>query len=230
MELFLDTANVDHIAEINRWGVLGGVTTNPTLAGREGAGRGGATAGGAREFVGLLKEICAEVDGPVSAEVVATDTEGMLQEARELSAIADNVVVKVPLIPHGLAATRQLAREQISTNVTLCFSPAQAILAAEAGATYVSPFLGRLDDIGRDGISLLADICEIFRVQGYATNVLAASLRSPQHVVQAALAGADAATMPYAVFRQLVTHPLTDAGLERFLADWSAYQEALERT
>ncbi|HEX2026661.1 MAG TPA: fructose-6-phosphate aldolase [Nitriliruptorales bacterium] len=228
MELFLDTANVDQIAEINRWGVLGGVTTNPTLAGREGAGRG--AAGGTREFVGLLKEICAEVDGPVSAEVVATDTEGMLREARELSAIADNIVVKVPLIADGLAATRQLAREQISTNVTLCFSPAQAILAAEAGATYVSPFLGRLDDIGRDGIGLLADICEIFRVQGYATNVLAASLRSPQHVVQAAMAGADAATMTYAVFRKLVTHPLTDKGLERFLADWSAYQEALQRT
>jgi transaldolase len=216
MELFLDTANIEHIAEINRWGVLAGVTTNPTLAGKE-----------ARDFPGVIKEICAEVDGPVSAEVVATDTDGMLREARELAALAPNVVVKVPLIPDGLAATKQLAREQIDTNVTLCFSPAQAMLAAQAGAAYVSPFLGRIDDIASDGIALLAEICEIFRVQRYDTKVLAASLRSPQHVVQAALAGADVATMPYRTFTQLVKHPLTDAGLERFLADWSAYQEAL---
>jgi transaldolase len=216
MELFLDTANIDEIAEINRWGVLDGVTTNPTLAGKE-----------KKEFVGLIKEICAEVAGPVSAEVVATETDGMVREGRELAAIAPNVVVKVPLTADGLAATKRLAGEGIATNVTLCFSPSQAILAAKAGATYVSPFLGRLDDISKDGLSLLADICEIFRVQGYETKVLAASLRSPQHVVEAARIGADVATIPYATFRQLVKHPLTDAGLDRFLADWSAYQKAL---
>lgn len=218
MELFLDTANLDEIAEINRWGVLGGVTTNPTLAGREG-----------RDFVSQIKSICAEVDGPVSAEVVATDVDGMVREGRELAAIAENVVVKVPLTPEGLAATTRFAREQIRTNVTLCFSPAQAILAAKAGATYVSPFLGRLDDISSGGTALLETICSVFRVQGYGTQVLAASLRSPEHVVDAALAGADVATMPYSVFTQLVRHPLTDAGLERFLADWAAYQEALHQ-
>lgn len=216
MDLFLDTANVEQIAEINRWGVLAGVTTNPTLAGKEGKG-----------FVSMIKEICAEVPGPVSAEVVATDTEGMLTEGRELAAIADNVVVKVPLTPDGLAATRQLDLEGIATNVTLCFSPTQAILAAQAGATYVSPFLGRLDDIANDGIALLTEICEIFSIQGYETKVLAASLRHPQHVVQAALAGADVATLPYATFIKMVKHPLTDSGLERFLADWDAYQEEL---
>lgn len=216
MELFLDTANIDQIAEINRWGVLDGVTTNPTLAGREG-----------RDFVGLIKEICAEVDGPVSAEVVSTETDGMLREGRELAEIAPNVVVKVPLTPDGLAATKTLSREQIATNVTLCFSAGQALLAAKAGATYVSPFLGRLDDIASDGISMLAEICEVFRMQGYETKILAASLRSPQHVVQAAMLGADVATVPFDTFRQLVKHPLTDAGLDRFLADWSAYQEAL---
>lgn len=216
MQLFLDTANVAEITEINRWGVLDGVTTNPTLAAKEG-----------RDFFGLLKDICAEVDGPVSAEVVATDTQGMLDEAHELAPIADNIVVKVPLTPDGLAATRQLSREQIAINVTLCFSASQAILAAKAGATYVSPFLGRLDDISSGGVGVLADICEVFRVQGYRTEVLAASLRSPQHVVEAARVGAHIATMPYATFAKLVTHPLTDAGLERFLADWAAYQDAL---
>lgn len=217
MQLFLDTADIDEIAEINRWGVLDGVTTNPTLAGKVG-----------RDFVSVIKEICAEVDGPVSAEVVSTDTDGMVSEGRELATIAPNVVVKVPLTPDGLAATARLSREQIATNVTLCFSPTQAILAAKAGATYVSPFLGRLDDISSDGMALLETICGIFRVQGYATKVLAASLRHPQHIIDSALAGADVATMPYAVFKQMVKHPLTDAGLDRFLADWSAYQEALQ--
>lgn len=218
MELFLDTANIDQIAEINRWGVLDGVTTNPTLAGKEG-----------KDFTGLIKEICAEVAGPVSAEVVATDTDGMVREGRELAGIAENVVVKVPLTPDGLAATKVLSSEQIDTNVTLCFSSTQAILAAKAGATYVSPFLGRLDDISSDGVALLGELCEIFRVQGYGTKVLAASLRSPQHVVQAALVGADVATMPYETFRRIVKHPLTEAGLDRFLADWDAYQEALRK-
>ena len=213
MKLFLDTANIDEIAEINRWGVLDGVTTNPTLAALE-----------KKDFASLIKEICAEVDGPVSAEVVSTTTDEMLVEARQLAAIAPNVVVKVPLIAEGLAAVRQLSREEIPTNVTLCFSSAQAILAAKAGATYVSPFLGRLDDISNDGVALLEEMCEIFRIQGYATQILAASLRSPQHVVQAALAGADVATIPHKVFTQIVRHPLTDLGLERFLADWASYQ------
>jgi transaldolase len=215
LKLFLDTANLDEITEINRWGVLDGVTTNPTLAAKEG-----------KDFTEMIAAICAEVDGDVSAEVVSTDTEGMLAEAKELAQIADNVVIKLPLIPAGLAACKELTGQGIRTNVTLCFSPTQAILAAKAGATYVSPFLGRVDDISNDGIALLTEICEIFRVQGYGTEVLAASLRGPQHVAQAALAGADIATMPAGVFRQMVKHPLTDIGLERFLADWDAYQQA----
>lgn len=216
MKLFLDTANIDDIARINRWGVLDGVTTNPTLAGKEG-----------KDFASMIKEICAEVDGPVSAEVVSTVADEMVEEGRRLAGIADNVVVKIPLIPEGLAAVARLAEEGIPTNVTLCFSPTQAILAARAGATFVSPFLGRVDDIARDGMALLAEIVDIYRIQGYGTEVLAASLRSPQHVAQAARAGADAATLPVKVFEQMVTHPLTDAGLDRFLADWAAYQDAL---
>jgi transaldolase len=216
VKLFLDTANIDEIAEINRWGVLDGVTTNPTLAMREG-----------RDFKQMIADICAAVDGDVSAEVVSTETDAMVTEGRDLAKIADNVVVKIPLIPTGLGAVAQLASEGIRTNVTLCFSPTQAILAARAGASYVSPFLGRVDDIANDGINLLAEICEIFRIQGYQTEVLAASLRHPQHVVQSALAGADIATMPAKVFRQMVKHPLTDAGLEAFTADWDAYLEAM---
>ena len=216
MKLFLDTANIDEIAEINRWGVLDGVTTNPSLAAKEGI-----------DFASMIKDICAEVAGDVSAEVVSTDRDGMLREARELAAIADNVVVKLPLIPEGLAACSQLSKDGVRTNVTLCFSPTQAILAAKAGATYVSPFLGRVDDLANDGISLLSEICEIFRVQGYDTEVLAASLRGPQHVAQAALVGADIATLPAQVFRQMVKHPLTDSGLERFLADWQSYTDGL---
>jgi transaldolase len=215
VKLFLDTANIEDIARINRWGVLDGVTTNPSLAAKEG-----------KDFASMIKEICAEVDGPVSAEVVSMSMDEMVEEGRKLAAIADNVVVKVPLIPEGLGATRRLADEGIKTNVTLCFSSTQAILAARAGATYVSPFLGRVDDIANDGIALLAEICEIFRIQGYETEVLAASLRSPQHVAQAAMAGADIATLPAKVFHQMVKHPLTDLGLERFLADWADYQAA----
>lgn len=217
MKLFLDTANIDDIARINRWGVLAGVTTNPTLAGKEG-----------KDFASMIKEICAEVDGPVSAEAVSLTADEIVEEGRQLAAIADNVVVKVPLIPEGLAAVTRLAAEGIRTNVTLCFSAPQAILAAHAGATFVSPFLGRLDDIASDGIALLDEICQIFSVQGYQTEVLAASLRSPQHVAQAASAGADIATLPVKVFEQMVSHPLTDAGLDRFLADWAAYQDSLK--
>lgn len=216
VKLYLDTANISEIAEINAWGVLDGVTTNPSLAAKEG-----------KDFSSMIKEITSEVDGPVSAEVVSTETEAMVKEGRELAAIAPNVVVKIPLIPEGLGAVAQLSSEGIDTNVTLCFSPTQAILAARAGATYISPFLGRVDDIANDGIDLLQQICDIYRVQGYETQVLAASLRHPQHVVQAALAGADIATLPASVIRQMVKHPLTDRGLEAFLDDWKSYQEAL---
>ena len=216
MKLFLDTANIDEIAEINRWGVLDGVTTNPSLAAKEG-----------KDFASMIKEIAAEVAGDVSAEVVSTTADQMVEEGRKLAQIADNVVVKIPLIAEGLTATKRLSAEGIRTNVTLCFSATQAILAAKAGATYVSPFLGRLDDISMDGLNLLAEIVEIFRVQGYGTEVLAASLRHPMHVVEAARIGADVGTMPAKVFRQMVKHPLTDKGLEGFLADWKSYQDAL---
>jgi transaldolase len=210
MQLFIDSANVDDIREIAAWGVLAGVTTNPSLAAKEG-----------RDFPTMLAEICALVTGDVSAEVIATDTAGMLTEADPLLAVAPNVIIKLPLTPDGLAACRALTDRGVRTNVTLCFSPTQALLAAAAGATYVSPFVGRVDDTANDGIALLEDICAIFTTQGITTKVLAASLRHPQHVVQAALAGADVATLPASVFRQMVRHPLTDRGLEQFLADWA---------
>jgi transaldolase len=216
MKLWLDTANIDEITEINRWGVLSGITTNPTLAGKEG-----------KPFEQLLKEIAAEVDGPVSGEVISTERDGMIEEGLKIAAIAPNLIVKCPCTPEGYAAVTDLGRRGIKTNMTLCFSSTQAILAAEAGATYISPFLGRVDDIGNDGMKLLAEIVEIYRTQGYGTYVLAASLRSPQHVVDSAKVGADVATMPYSVFKALVKHPLTDIGLERFLADWAAYQKSL---
>ena len=216
MKLWLDTANIDEIREINTWGVLAGITTNPTLAGKEGV-----------PFEQRLKEIAAEVDGPVCGEVIATDRDGMVAEGLKLAEIAPNIVVKAPVTPDGYAAVTELGKRGIKTNMTLCFTPTQAILAAEAGATYISPFLGRVDDIGNDGIALLSEIVEIYRVQGYTTYVLAASLRSPQHVVDSAKVGADVATMPHSVFKALVKHPLTDIGLKRFLDDWEAYQRAL---
>jgi len=216
VKLWLDTANIEEIREINTWGVLAGITTNPTLAGKEGV-----------PFEQRLKEIAAEVDGPVSGEVISTDRETMVSEGLHLAEIAPNIVVKVPVIADGFAAVADLTKRGIKTNMTLCFTPTQAILAAEAGATYISPFLGRVDDIGNDGMNLLSEIVEIYRVQGYSTYVLAASLRSPQHVVDSAKVGADVATMPYAVFKALVKHPLTDIGLKRFLEDWDAYQRTL---
>jgi len=216
MKLWLDTANIDEIREINAWGVLAGVTTNPTLAAKEGV-----------PFEQRLKEIAAEVDGPVCGEVISIEREGMVAEGLKLVDIAPNIVVKAPVTPDGYAAVAELSKRGIKTNMTLCFSPTQAILAAEAGATYISPFLGRVDDIGNDGINLLSEIVEIYRVQGYTTYVLAASLRSPQHVVDSAKAGADVATLPHSVFKALVKHPLTDIGLKRFLYDWEAYQRAL---
>ncbi|MBO8142276.1 MAG: fructose-6-phosphate aldolase [Firmicutes bacterium] len=216
MKFFIDTANVDEIRTVNEWGILAGVTTNPTLVAKEG-----------RDFREVIREICALVDGPVSAEVVATDAAGMIREGEEYAAWADNVVVKVPLTADGLKATRALAEKGIKTNVTLVFSPNQALMAARAGAAYVSPFLGRLDDISFDGMQLVRDVVEIFWIHDIETEVIAASIRHPLHMVEAAKAGAHIATAPFRVYQQMLKHPLTDIGLERFLADWQKAQANL---
>ena len=210
MRFFIDTANLDEIREANDLGMADGVTTNPSLVAKEGG----------VDFKRHIAAICEIVQGPVSAEVTSVDTEGMLREGRDYAAIAPNVVVKCPLTADGLKATRILNAEGISVNVTLCFSAGQAILAAKAGASYISPFLGRLDDIGQDGMELLADIVEIYRNYEWKTEVLAASIRHPIHVIDAARLGAHVATMPFKVIRQLLVHPLTDKGLEQFLSDW----------
>lgn len=210
MKLFLDTANLDEIREGVRWGVLRGVTTNPTLIAAE-----------EQDFLPLVKEICSIVEGDVSIETASDDTDVLVRQGHDIREIADNAVVKIAMTPNGLAAVRKLSDEGIKVNVTLTFSPAQAILAAEAGAYIVSPFLGRLDDIATDGLQLLSQICEIYAIQGYDTQVLAASLRHSVHVVEAARMGADIATMPFKVFQALVKHPLTDAGFERFINDWA---------
>ena len=211
MKLFIDSAEVALIKDLAATGLVDGVTTNPSLLAKAG-----------RPIKEVIAEICAAVEGPVSAEVAATDTATMLTEGRKLAAIADNVVVKLPLTMDGLRATAVFAREGISTNVTLCFSAAQALLAAKAGATFVSPFVGRLDDHGADGLELLHEIRAIYDQYGYETSILAASLRNVGHVTGAALAGADAATLPPDVFSALVKHPLTDKGLDGFLKDWAA--------
>ena len=217
MKLFLDTASIDEIRTINAWGVLGGVTTNPSLLAKE------------RESPETVwKEILTEVHGDVSLEVTALDAETMVEQGRRLAQMGPNAIVKVPMTPAGLEAGTALQDDGIKINVTLVFSPAQAILAAEAGAYIVSPFLGRLDDVGSDGMAMLRSICDLYAVQGYDTKVLAASLRHPMHVVESALAGADIATMPYDVFTKLVKHPMTDLGLERFGADWKTLQTELE--
>ena len=217
MKLFLDTASIEEIREINRWGVLGGVTTNPSLLEKEHA-----------EPDKVWRQILDEVDGDVSLEVTAPDADGMVAQGVALAAMGPNAVVKVPMTPDGLEAGARLVKEGFRTNVTLVFSPAQAILAAETGAYIVSPFLGRLDDVASDGMAVLGAICDLYAVQGYETKVLAASLRHPMHVVDSALAGADIATMPYDVFTKLVKHPLTDVGMERFQADWDKLQRQLE--
>jgi transaldolase len=211
MKLYLDSANVKEIQEGASMGILDGITTNPTLAAKEG-----------RNFHEMLLEICKLVDGPISAEVVSVEHEAMVKEGRELAKLHKNIVVKCPLIPEGLKATKRLTAEGIRVNVTLCFSPTQALLAAKAGAWCVSPFIGRLDDISNDGMALIRQIVTIFRNYAFKTQVLVASVRHPQHVVEAALAGGDICTMPYSVFQQLVKHPLTDIGLKKFLADWNA--------
>lgn len=213
MKLFLDSANLDEVREAAGWGVLAGVTTNPTLLAREGA-----------DPATRVREICAVVDGPVSAEVIATDAEGMVREGEALAELADNVVVKIPLTVDGLKATSILARRGIPVNVTLVFSANQGLLAARAGARYVSPFLGRLDEIGHDGMQVVRELVEIFRLHHIDTQVIAASVRHPLHVTAAALAGAHIATMPFAVLRRMVDHPLRDIGLQRFLEDWRRLQ------
>ena len=189
--------------------MVDGVTTNPSLVAKEG-----------REFKGLIKEICDIVDGPVSAEVVSLDAEGMVKEARELANLADNIVVKIPMLEEGLKAVKTLAQEKINTNVTLCFSPIQALMAAKAGAAYISPFVGRLDDISHIGMELVEEIITIYDNYGFETEVIVASVRNPIHVLDAALMGADIATIPFKVIKQLTKHPLTDIGVEKFLADW----------
>ncbi|MGQ9557647.1 MAG: fructose-6-phosphate aldolase [Desulfurispora sp.] len=209
MQLFLDTANIEEIKQAASLGVISGVTTNPSLIAREG-----------RDFKTVVREITALVDGPISAEVISTDAAGMVREAGELAQIHPNVVIKIPMLPEGLKAVRELAARQIQTNVTLVFSANQALLAALAGATYVSPFVGRLDDVSQEGMQLIEEIVTIYHNYRFSTRIIAASIRHPLHVLQAALAGAHIATVPYAVLMQMFRHPLTEAGVEKFLADW----------
>ena len=219
MRLFLDTANLEEIREIARWGIISGVTTNPTLLAREG-----------KNVRDVIVEICEIVDGPVSMEVVSTDAEGMVREAREFAAWHPNVIIKIPMIAEGLAATAILSRENIKVNMTLIFNPNQALFAALAGATYVSPFLGRLDDISTEGMNLIREIAAVFQPDpNIHTQILAASLRHPRHIVEAAKAGADVAPCPPAVIRKALKHPLTDIGLERFLNDWKQLEATLGR-
>ncbi len=211
MKFFLDTANVKEIQEAASLGLLDGVTTNPSLVAKEG-----------RSFKEMLVEICNIVDGPISAEVVSLEADAMVKEGKSLAKIHKNIVVKVPLIAEGLKATKRMAAEGIKVNVTLCFSPTQALLAAKAGAWCVSPFIGRLDDISSNGMELIRQILTIYRNYDFKTQVLVASVRHPQHVVEAALAGGHICTMPFSIFQQMVKHPLTDSGLKKFLADWEA--------
>lgn len=215
MKLFLDTANLDEIRDISAWGVLGGITTNPTLIFKEKP----------KDWIAHAKEICSIVDGPVSLETTTKTTPELIKEGHELASVAPNAVVKVVMTPEGLGAVKALTSDGIKVNVTLVFSPSQAILAAEAGAYIVSPFLGRVDDISSNGTAVLAEICEIYDAQGYETQVLAASLRHPMHVVEAARLGAEIASMPHKVFAQLVKHPLTDLGIEAFDKDWQTLQK-----
>jgi transaldolase len=209
MKLFLDTGSIDEIKKANELGILDGVTTNPSLLAKE-----------KKPYRDILKEICNIVKGPVSAEVTATDTDGMIRQGRENAKIADNIVVKVPIIKAGVQAIKQLSAEGIKVNVTLCFSPTQALIAAKAGAAFISPFIGRFDDISEEGMALIDDVVTIYNNYGFDTEVLVASVRHPMHVVQASLIGADICTMPFAVFDKLLNHPLTDIGLKNFLADW----------
>ena len=209
MKLFIDTANIDEIKEINEWGVICGVTTNPSLIAKEG-----------RIFEEVVKEIAEIVDGPISAEVISLEKDGMLEEARKLAKIHPNIIIKIPMTKEGLKATKLLTEEGIKTNVTLIFSANQALLAARAGASYVSPFVGRLDDIGNEGINVIDDIVNIFSIHDIETEIIAASIRHPIHVLDAANAGAHISTIPFKVFQQMLSHPLTDSGIDGFLKDW----------
>lgn len=209
MKFFIDTANVNEIREANELGVIAGVTTNPSLIAKEG-----------RDFVEVVKEITGIVDGPISAEVISPEHQGMIEEARELCKIHKNIVIKIPMTPEGLKAVNVLSKEGIKTNVTLIFSSTQALLAARAGASYVSPFVGRLDDIGINGLNIISDIAEIFKIYDIKSEIITASVRTPIHVIEAAKAGAHIATVPYQVIMQMTKHPLTDAGIEKFNQDW----------
>lgn len=209
MKLFIDTANVDEIRDAHSWGVISGVTTNPSLIAKEG-----------RDFVEVVREITSIVDGPISAEVVSLKADEMVEEAKPLAEINENIVIKIPMMAEGLKATNKLAAMGIKTNVTLVFSANQALLAALAGATFVSPFVGRLDDIGHNGMQVIEDCVDIYAIHGLETEIISASIRHPQHVLDSAKAGADIATVPYGVLKKMMGHPLTDAGIERFLDDW----------
>ena len=211
MKLFIDTANTEHIREAESWGVICGVTTNPSLIAKEG-----------RDFVEVVREIVSIVDGPVSAEVIDTRHEGMVREAKSLAAIHKNIVIKIPMTAEGLKATKILTAEGIKTNLTLIFSSAQALLAARAGASYVSPFLGRLDDIGADGMNIIEEIADIFDIHNIPAEIIAASIRNPIHVIRCARLGAHIATVPFSILEQMLKHPLTDSGIERFLKDWES--------
>ena len=214
MKIFIDTANIEEIRKANDWGVIDGVTTNPSLVAKE-----------SRVFKELIQEIVNIVNGPISAEVISTDAEGMVKEAVELSQWSPNIVIKIPMIPEGLKAVKILCAKEIKTNVTLTFSVNQALLAAKAGATYVSPFIGRLDDIGHEGMQIVRDTVKIFNIYDFKTEVIVASIRHPLHVIEAAKAGAHVATVPFNVIEKMFKHPLTDIGLERFLKDWEKVKE-----
>lgn len=213
MKFFIDTANINEIKEAHSMGMVDGVTTNPSLIAKEG-----------RDFKEIIQEICAVVDGPISAEVISLDAEGMLKEARDLAGIHANIVVKIPMTVDGLKATRQLTQEEIKTNVTLVFSPLQALMAAKAGATFVSPFVGRLDDLSQEGLLLVEQIVEIYSNYAFDTEIIVASVRNPLHVLDSALIGADIATIPFDVLAKLAAHPLTDKGIKAFLDDWEKSQ------
>ncbi len=214
MKIFIDTANIDEIKKANEWGVIDGVTTNPTLVAKEG-----------KDFKSLINEILGIIDGPISVEVISTDSEGMVKEAVEMSNWSKNVVVKIPMIPEGLKAVKILNEKGVKTNVTLVFSVNQAILAAKAGATYVSPFIGRLDDIGHEGMQIVRDLVTIYKLYEFETGIIVASIRHPLHVIESAKTGADVATIPFGVIEKMFKHPLTDSGLETFLKDWKKLEK-----
>jgi transaldolase len=218
MKIFLDTANIEEIKKGVNWGIIDGVTTNPTLVSKENA-----------VFEDRIVEICETVRGPVSAEVISTDYEGMIEEAEKLAKLNPHVVVKIPMLPEGIKAVKTLSEKGIKTNVTLIFSPLQAYLAAKAGATYVSPFIGRMDDIGNTGMDIVGEIITIFENYQFATEVLVASVRHTEHVLEAALTGADVVTIPFGVLEKMFKHPMTDIGLERFLKDWKKYQDYMDK-